>query len=67
MARRDHIELPERLREKGYFDKLKWYLAQTPHKTFQFTVHGDNPMASHVRTSPERMWRDRDGQPFVLA
>ena len=61
------VELPERLREKGHFDKLKWYLAQNPHKTFRFTVTGDNLLASHVRTSPERVWRDRHGQPFVFA
>lgn len=61
------LEMPEHLREKGHFDKLKWYLAQNPHKTFRFTVSGDNLLASHVRTSPERVWRDRYGQPFVLA
>ena len=59
--------MPERLRGKGHFDKLRWYLAQNPHKTFRFTVTGDNLLASHVRTSPERVWRDRHGQPFVLA
>ena len=61
------LEMPECVREKGHFDKLKWYLAQNPHKTFRFTVSGDNLLASHVRVSPERVWRDRHGQPFVLA
>ena len=61
------VELPERLRERACMDKFKWCLAQTPHRTYKVTVSGDSPIWSHVRASPEHVWRDRDGQPFVLA
>ena len=59
--------MPERLREKGVFDKMMWYLAQFPHHTYTLTAHGEFPVASYVNASPERVWRDRHGQPFVLA
>ena len=59
--------MPERLRERACMDKFKWCLAQVPHRTYKVSVSGDSPIWSHVRTSPERVWRDRDGQPFVLA
>ena len=40
--------MPERLREKGVFDKMKWYLAQFPHHTYTLTAHGEFPVASYV-------------------
>ena len=61
------LELPERLREKSNFDKFKWCLAKIPHRTYTVSASGDTPIPSHVRVSPERVWRDRHGQPFVLA